>query len=392
MIDTIVLTLTPDMFSITKPEQFEPSAHWALNEKQSIPVGLRSKQNPTKKELALGYYKPRLTLFRSVRPLQGYKTLLRIEVSLPKLLFGNNFEELTRKDFTAVINKLTNALKSMGVATTPEQLAQADVSAIHYAKNIPLTDGSTPYHYINKIKEANIKLSLDVNQTDYRNEGHSFKWHCNSYEVVFYDKIRDLEKAKLSSKRTLDKDGFFGLCASQTKLRKWRRLEILRMEVRLNKRTKIKQLCKTLGVKTDLTFQNLFKPVVARKVLLHYLDEIESKRPALLDLKAATDKALLVALLCNNPKLGPKRIIQLYGLKRILESMNLRELRTLFCKYNKRSWYRLISDANQIELPLTPSPFRIIRDCLVKFKPLRWDMLEKITPVKQTHMKHMEVI
>ena len=57
-----------------------------------------------------------------------------------------------------------------------------------------------------KIKEANIKLLLDTNQTDYRNEGHSYKWHCNSYEVVFYDKIKDLEKAKHSEKRAIEKD------------------------------------------------------------------------------------------------------------------------------------------------------------------------------------------
>ncbi len=57
-----------------------------------------------------------------------------------------------------------------------------------------------------KIKEANIKLSLDTNQTDYRNEGHSYKWHCNAYEVVFYDKIKDLEKAKQSEKRAIEKD------------------------------------------------------------------------------------------------------------------------------------------------------------------------------------------
>ena len=159
------------------------------------------------------------------------------------------------------------------------------------------------------------------------------------------------------------------------------------MEVRLNKRSKIKQLFKTLGVKADLTFRNLFKPAIARKVLLHYLDEIERKRPALLDLKATTDKSLLVALLCNNPKLGPKRIIQLYGLKRILESMNLRELRTMFGNYNKRSWYRLMTDANAIELPLAPSPFQVIRDCLMKFKPLRWHMFEKVMPTKKTHME-----
>ena len=49
-------------------------------------------------------------------------------------------------------------------------------------------------------------MSLDVNQTDYRNEGHSYKWHCNSYEIVFYDKIKDLEKAKHSDKRAIEKD------------------------------------------------------------------------------------------------------------------------------------------------------------------------------------------
>ncbi len=67
--------------------------------------------------------------------------------------------------------------------------------------------------------------------------------------------------------------------------------------------------------------------------------------------------------------------------------MNLRELRTLFGMYNKRSWYRLIADANHVELPANPSPFRVIRDCLMKFKPLRWHMFEKVTPTKKTHME-----
>jgi hypothetical protein len=143
------------------------------------------------------------------RILKAKEVTLKIEFSLPKLFFGNNFNELQLKDFIVLLNKLTDSLRSMGVLTTSEILKQAPVSVVHYSKNIALTDGSTPYHYINKIKEANVKLSLDINQTDYRNEGHSFKWHCNSYEVVFYDKIKDLEKAKLSSKRSLEKDPAF---------------------------------------------------------------------------------------------------------------------------------------------------------------------------------------
>lgn len=107
-------------------------------------------------------------------------------------------------------------LQQMGVTTSANALEHAPVSAIHYAKNIPLTDGSAPYHFIHKIKEANIKLSLDVNQTDYRNEGHSYKWHSNTYEVVFYDKIKDLEKAKVSDKRALEKDNALQLSIFDT--------------------------------------------------------------------------------------------------------------------------------------------------------------------------------
>lgn len=94
----------------------------------------------------------------------------------------------------------------MGVITTLESLQEAPVSAVHYSKNICLTDGSTPHYYINKIKEANIQVSLDTNQMDYRNEGHSYKWHANSYEVAFYDKIRALEKGQVSTKRAIEDD------------------------------------------------------------------------------------------------------------------------------------------------------------------------------------------
>ena len=157
---------------------------------------------------------------------------------MPKLFYGNNFEELKGKDLQPLLSKLSSSLDQMGVIVAPSHLARAPISAIHYSKNIALTDGSTPYHYINKIKEANIKLSLDVNQTDYRNEGHSYKWHCNSYEVVFYDKIKDLEKARQSDKRALEKDSTLQLNLFSS-LHKKKKLEILRMEVRLNMRQKI---------------------------------------------------------------------------------------------------------------------------------------------------------
>ena len=258
----------------------------------------------------------------------------------------------------------------MGIEVNEETLAHASISVVHYSKNIPLTDGSTPYHFINKIKEANVKLSLDVNQTDYRNDGHSYKWHSNSYEVIFYDKIRDLEKAKQSSKRALEKDSTLQL-KFLNRLKKRKKFEVLRMEVRLNKRQKIKQLFKKLGIKSNLTFKKLFKPAISKKVLLHYLDELESKRSILPDYKSTNDKALLATLVLNNPELKTKQILQMFGLKKILETVTVRELRVIFAKHNKRTWYRLMADANKVKLPVIQSCFGVIRKHLNKFKPLR---------------------
>jgi len=365
MIDTIVLMLNQSEFTITEPDRFTPSAGWVLNQPTR---NIQSKQNPTKKELLQGNYEPRLTLFSSNK-LFGQGPILRIELSLPKLFFGNNFAELQAKDFAVLNEMLVIVLEEMGVTTTATTLAQAPVSAIHYSKNIALTDGSTPYHYIQKIKEANIKLSLDTNQTDYRNEGHSYKWHCNSYEVVFYDKIKDLEKARTSDKRALEKDNAVQLNLFEP-LQKRKKLEILRMEVRLNTRKKIKQLFKKLDIKADVTFKKLFKSTIAKKILLHYLDEIERQRPLLLDYKA-TGTVLLTDLIMNNPDLNPKQILQCYGLKQALDIVNPRELRTMFAQYDKRSWYRLMADAKKVNLPSPHSSFRILREQLMKFKPLK---------------------
>lgn len=368
MIDTIVLTLASHQYHIIESDKFKPSAKW-IYDPALIPVGIQSKQNVTAGELRHGIYKPYLTLSNTKTSDTTRDIRLKIELSLPKLIFGNNFQELRYKDFSAVLKLLVDNLQSMGVTVDKNVLAKAKVAAIHYSKNIELKDGSTPYHYLQKIKEANVAAAIDTNESTYRNDGHCFKWHCNSYEVVFYDKIKELEQAKHGSKRSIEKDGTIQLKLLE-KLAHRNKYEILRMEVRL-KRPKIKQLLAKFGIKADLTFKALFKPAIAKKVLLHYLDELESKRPPLLDFKAKNDAALLVALCYNNPELGPKQILQLFGLKKALETMTMRELQVLFERFTKRSWTRLLADAKKIKLPIANNPFGKMRVQLVKFKPCK---------------------
>ncbi len=364
MLDTIKLLLSKDMFWVTDKTYFQKETQNALRGYFTLV------QNPTKTELINGIYKPRLTMTKRFNTTGRQEATLSIEFSAPKLLFGNNFDELTDNDFPLVIDKLEEVLKTMGIRVFHKLLLSAPVSAVHYSKNIPLTDGTTPHYLISKIKEANIKLSLDINQTDYRNDGHSFKWHSNSYEVAFYDKIKDLEMAKKSEKRAIENDSTLQLSLFDS-FQARKRLEILRIEVRLNKRQKIGQLFRMLGINSDLTFQNLFSQDISQKVLLHYLDELESKRLPLFDYKPSSPKSLLADLVIRNPKLGLKRTIQLYGLKQVFDTMTPRELRTMFNGYSQRTWYRLISDAKKINLPPTISPLNVVRQHLNSFQPLK---------------------
>jgi hypothetical protein len=69
--------------------------------------------------------------------------------------------------------------------------------------------------------------------------------------------------------------------------------------------------------------------------------------------------------------LGPKQILQLYGFKHALDMVNPRELRTMFARYSARSWYRLIAEANKIQLPSGQDQFKVIREQLIKFEPTK---------------------
>lgn len=372
MLDTIVLTLSKGMFYINEPDRFEPSARSILDEKSSL--GGRgyfsAKQNPTRQELKNGYYKPRLTLTNRYNHTGRREPSLKIELSIPKLLFGNNFDELTESDFATGVAMLQSRLKEMGVMIFTKILENAPVSAIHYSKNIPLTDGTTPHYLIGKIKQANISLALDVNQTDYRNDGHSYKWHSNSYEVAFYDKLKDLEMANKSEKRAIENDNAIQLNLFET-FKERKLLEVMRMEVRLNKRQKIGQLFRTLGIKTELTLINLFNQTIAQQVLLHYLNELESKRLPLFDYKPTNPNSLLADLVINNQNIGIRKTLQLFGLKQAFDNTTPRELRNMFSKYGQRSWYRLIAEAKAIKLPVTKSSLEVVREHLTLFEPLK---------------------
>jgi hypothetical protein len=146
---------------------------------------------------------------------------------------------------------------------------------------------------------------------------------------------------------------------------------VFRIEVRLNRRQKIRQILKKIDAQVEPTFKELFNQDIAQKVLLYYLDEIENQRLPLLDFKPSSPKSLLSELIINNPNLGILKTIQLFGLKTVFDEVPPRELRAMLGSYSQRSWYRLIAEAKKIKLPATKNPLILVRKHLTRFEPLK---------------------
>jgi hypothetical protein len=182
MLDTIVLTLDQQHFEVLLPERFSPSARGLLTQPY-YSLGSRGTfacfQNPRKSDLKMGRYEPRLTLNKRTSS-RGSVVSLKVEFSAPKLLLGNNFDELETEDFVKVLAILHRRLTEMRIHVSMDALRAASVSAIHYSKNIAFTDYTTCSMVLSELARIDLTTRLDLAHTAYRNEGHAIRYHALS--------------------------------------------------------------------------------------------------------------------------------------------------------------------------------------------------------------------
>lgn len=368
MIDTVKLVLNKDMYWIEDISKFQKDTMNATRGFFSFV------QNPTKSELKSGMYKPRLTLQNRFNSFGRSEQTLSIELSLPKLLYGNNFEELEDKDFIKVAELLKAKLNDMGIRVFWELFIKAPVSAVHYSKNIQLLDGLIAFTVLKELGKANMTKRLDFDDTKFRNEGHSIKWHTNNMELTFYDKIKDLEQANISEKRAVEKNNALqmNLFNDIQEGRKQKPFEVLRMELRLNSRQKLNKVLKDNGYDITPTFESIFKKEIAKRILLNYLGEIEKAYPKSLFFEPKSSRDFIAQFEIDNTKNHIKDVFASFGFRKALEENTTRELSQMLKKHPRDSWYNFISKMNAFNYPKnTIDVFTPIRSSLEEFKPLR---------------------
>src|SRR3989344_3858501 len=298
MIDTVKIVLENNMFFVTDIGRFQKDT---MNSARGF---FSLVQNPTKSELMSGIYKPKLTLQKRFNSSGRFEPTLSIELSLPKLLYGNNFEELDDENFKAVAKLLQTKLSEMGVKVFWELFIKAPVSSVHCSKNIKLTNGLIAFTVL---KEA----------------------------------------------------------------RKHKPFEVLRMELRINTRQKLRKVLSDNGYKVEPTFQNIFKKEIAQKILLSYLEDIEKGYPKPLYFDPKSSKDFIAQFEIDNTKTKIKDVFTALGFRKALEENNPRELRELLKKHPRNSWYDFNSQMNSYNYPKNSlDVFKPIRQSIEQFEPL----------------------
>lgn len=372
MLDTVALVMDGSMFAILNYDAFQPSARGLFHPPYLALGGRGSTQcklNSTRAELLSGKYYPRLTLTkRAVRG--GFQTTLRIEFSVPKLLYKNNFDEVIDDQFDEVRETLKSRLQEKGILISRAFLEEAPLSKIDYSKNIVLEKFSNSRLIINELSKADMHLWLDLETVKYRNAGYGVKYRNNGFELACYDKSKDLLKGKNSDKKSEEKDNAIQLDLLE-KLTKKDAVEVFRIEARLNSRQKIRQTFKAVGIEAQPTFKDTFRSDYSRKILQYYWQQLERGYKAL-EYNPNSPSKMFADLAGYNPEKRLSVLLKAIGIKLLIDELGVRGYRNLVDDFSQASWANSRKTIQSLKAPPNSwSPLRQITNALQKFKPIK---------------------
>jgi hypothetical protein len=378
MIDTIILSIPKSAITFLNDSKWDLSARTIGYE--------RYIRNPWRREKDSGLYFPRLS---------GYKTrwkedadFVRIEFSVPKIVFLNNLTELRDTDFESLIKTLQERLKMMNIGIEKETLRRASVRCVHFSKNIILRDGYTTSYIIKELNKVNMRKNIDMTKARYINGGESLCAHTTTHEMIIYDKVSDLKKW---TKRAIDKSQTVYQMNLFEPIQK-AKTEILRIEIRLSDTNKMNRILEKLWYNKNPHFFEVFNTEMSQKALLYYW------KTYIIDWALGTHSTLTtpheILTACLSKKCKLKEAIYLTGLVLLSrDGDGVRDLRTIITKNaHERTWYRTVSDLKKMETILADIQYprswvTQLEKALKEYAPIKKEVVQeffsKITWCKQ---------
>jgi len=247
-----------------------------------------------------GIYVPKLQYVERPATKNNVKTFeLNVELSLPKLYFGNNFSELTDDMFPTIVDVLSKELFAIyGIGVSLAEIEEATVGRVDYSKNTIFTDRTPVSTIIRTLKAATVSKVYDLQDTNHKNGGQTYHIHTNTLDIVMYDKVADLRQSKVSEKRTHENDNYTQLHLIE-EFDKCPNVTIPRWEIRLNGRRRIRQELESIGADVDLRFSHLFNTDISQMILLRHWHKVIDQIPLMTN--ADTAAKILVSHKQSDP-------------------------------------------------------------------------------------------
>jgi len=339
MLDTVKLIIPKEHYKIIEPYNFNPP----INNNGS---GIKHIQNPSKNDYRMGIYKPRLTIIRR-KTRNGVESPLIIEFSVPKLIFKNNIDELEEDDFEKIIKILKLLLLDMGIKVEKEILEKASISAIHFSKNIIFKNFNTISMILDAFSKIDVSKKYDFTKTNFKNNGHALTIYSKTNSIIIYDKIKDLLK---TSSKSIDKDNTIYEKDLKERFNSWRKpLEILRIEVRLCNKKKVREILLKVGFVEEINFKNIFKKKLAKNIIKFYLKMFYEDKSFILNMIDLNPQEIFSELLKKNKSC--KTSLSIVGAMTLIEEYGMNGLRKIIeSKFSNKTWSRLKKDLEVLRM------------------------------------------
>ena len=200
------------------------------------------------------------------RPIAGgFTHELVIEVSLPKLLFGNNIEEVREKDLHLITQMLHETLQALGFTSfSEEDILCARIARFDVCKNLVLDGRVNAGNVIRNLRMANLGGWYREYERRFDSGGIMVGWRLKCGEdITVYDKTAEIN------------------CKNKQKQKSISSKSILRCEIKLSGARIIKGRLKEAGITAPkiLTFEDVFQDAVSRSIMICSFDKLYGKLP-----------------------------------------------------------------------------------------------------------------
>lgn len=333
MIDTITLSIPVTKMDVGNLEQFNPSA---INVFTTDRGYRQYSRNPTDTERKLGIYVPIYTLYRRYR--NELDISLNIQFSIPKLLYKNNFQEVSEYDFENILDELGLKLRLHSFNISRERLINAKAVAIHFSKNILLSEGLNCSMVLNQLKKAlDTNLKQDFAENQFKNGGQIIHIHNKDSEFAIYDKVRELQQAKTSKDKSVDKQVYTQL----NLLDGLHNNNYLRLEFRMTGQKAMKrkiQCYATEYSEIPLTFKELFNRGLSQTMLTSFWNREIKDKYISITWKPEDFYEKMISIKNLNPQLSERQLINISFMQGVISDRGIQALRSTMGWYGKKSY------------------------------------------------------